>query len=244
MFIRRRAARASIPASRMHTTSAGSWRPCCAVPPKRCSTAMRKSAGRSPRACSGFPPGCSRPRSAASMRRGREVQQLDLGYPDPARGGGRSARGLLAGDRAPDAPVRGAAGQPTRLFELFKGPHWTLLGYQVERDAVPSRPGLHIHTTVRAATIDEGGHLRDAYALAPGIGCSCVLTATLVPSWALSRSIRSRVFWLSRGWSDAAVIARPYAQLRIRTGRSSTPRLSMIDPYRAAAYWMPRLRGA
>lgn len=104
-------------------------------------------------------------------RRGREVQQLDLGYVEsslaverPERGGG-----LLAGDRAPDAPVRGAAGQSTRLFELFKGAEWTLLGYEVERDAVPSRPRLHIHTTgLRGDIVDEGGHLRDAYTLASG----------------------------------------------------------------------------
>src|SRR6185436_9547708 len=82
------------------------------------------------------------------MRRGREVRQLDLAYPgssltfeSPSR-----VHGLLAGDRAPDAPIRGAAGQPTRLFELFKGPHWTLLGYSVERELVAPRPGLRVHT--------------------------------------------------------------------------------------------------
>ena len=105
------------------------------------------------------------------MRRGREVHQLDIGYPDsplalekPERSGG-----LLAGDRAPDAPVRGAAGQPTRLFELFKGPHWTLLGYEVERRAVSPRPQLHIHTFgPRGDLVDKGGHFHDAYALTPG----------------------------------------------------------------------------
>ncbi len=83
-----------------------------------------------------------------SMRRGREVHQLDIGYPQsslvlekPARQGG-----VLAGDRAPDAPMRGAAGLPVRLFELFRGPHWTLLGYGVERlGAVTPRRGLRIH---------------------------------------------------------------------------------------------------
>jgi 2-polyprenyl-6-methoxyphenol hydroxylase-like FAD-dependent oxidoreductase len=103
------------------------------------------------------------------MRRGREVHQLDLGYPEsslalerPERGGG-----LLAGDRAPDAPIRGAAGQSMRLFELFKGTHWTLLGYEVERHVVAPRPGLHIHTVgPRGDIFDEGGYLRDAYALA------------------------------------------------------------------------------
>jgi 2-polyprenyl-6-methoxyphenol hydroxylase-like FAD-dependent oxidoreductase len=105
------------------------------------------------------------------MRRGREVRQLDLGYPEsslalekPERAGG-----LLAGDRAPDAPVRGAAGQATRLFELFKGAHWTLLGFEVERELVAARPGLHVHTFgPRGDLIDEGGHFRDAYAPAPG----------------------------------------------------------------------------
>jgi hypothetical protein len=105
------------------------------------------------------------------MRRGREVHQLDLGYAQsplalekPERGGG-----LRAGDRAPDAPIRGAAGRSTRLFELFKGAHWTLLGHEVARDIVPSRPGLHIHTIGRRGDIlDEGGHLRDAYAPASG----------------------------------------------------------------------------
>ena len=105
------------------------------------------------------------------MRRGREVHQLDLGYPDsslalekPERAGGP-----LAGHRAPDAPIRGAAGQSTRLFELFKGVHWTLLGYEAERDDVPSRPRLRIHTLgPRGDIFDESGYLRDAYAVASG----------------------------------------------------------------------------
>lgn len=81
------------------------------------------------------------------MRRGREVHQLDLGYAGsslaPASKGQRS---LLAGNRAPDAPVLGAAGQPTRLFDLFKGIHWTLLTYAVNGGLVSPRTGLHIHT--------------------------------------------------------------------------------------------------
>ncbi|MFG1465606.1 FAD-dependent oxidoreductase [Xanthobacter sp. DSM 24535] len=105
------------------------------------------------------------------MRRGREVRQLDIRYPEsslalekPHRSGG-----LLAGDRAPDAPVRGIAGQSTRLFELFKGPHWTLLGYQVERPTLAPRRGLHIHTFgQRGDVLDDGGHFQDAYALSAG----------------------------------------------------------------------------
>ncbi|MBY5418903.1 FAD-binding protein (plasmid) [Rhizobium leguminosarum] len=106
------------------------------------------------------------------MRRGRDVHQLDIGYPSsssfalekPERNAG-----LFAGDRAPDAPLKGAAGQPTRLFELFRGPHWTLLGYEAEQAAVPQRPGLHIHRIGRRGdVIDEGGHFHDAYGLASG----------------------------------------------------------------------------
>jgi hypothetical protein len=74
--------------------------------------------------------------------------------------------GLLA---APDAPLRGAAGQALRLFELFKGPHWTLLGYDVARGAVPPRPGLHIHAIGTCGDIvDANDMLRDAYVVTSG----------------------------------------------------------------------------
>jgi hypothetical protein len=105
------------------------------------------------------------------MKRGREVRQLDLAYRDspltlerPARAGS-----LLAGDRAPDAPIRGAAGLPRRLFDLFRGPHWTLLGYHMNPDLVTPRRGLHIHTLGhRQELIDDAGHFAAAYGLSPG----------------------------------------------------------------------------
>ena len=105
------------------------------------------------------------------MRRGREVHQLDIGYPESplALESRERSGGLLAGDRPPDAPIRGAAGQTTRLFELFKGTHWTLLGYELARDRVPPRAGLHIQAIGPCGdVIDEGGHVRDAYTLTPG----------------------------------------------------------------------------
>jgi hypothetical protein len=77
--------------------------------------------------------------------------------------------GLLAGDRAPDAPVSTSAGRSTRLFELFKGAHWTLLGYEVERDLVQPRPSLHIHTFgVSGDLIDRDGYFRAGYHVLPG----------------------------------------------------------------------------
>jgi hypothetical protein len=106
------------------------------------------------------------------MRRGRETQQLDLGYAASPLSLERPLRtsGLRAGHRAPDAPIRGAAGVATRLFKLFQGSHWTLLEYEVDRlTAVRPRPGLRIHSLgTRGDIIDEGGHIRDAYGLSPG----------------------------------------------------------------------------
>jgi hypothetical protein len=106
------------------------------------------------------------------MRRGRETQQLDFGYLESPLSLERPLRtsGVRAGHRAPDAPIRGAAGVRTRLFNLFQGPHWTLLGYEVDRTtAVQVRVGLHIHMLgPRGDIVDDGGHVRDGYGLEPG----------------------------------------------------------------------------
>ncbi|MFJ2330600.1 FAD-dependent oxidoreductase [Pseudomonas helleri] len=106
-----------------------------------------------------------------SMQRGREVQQLDLGYAQSSLALATGARtGLRAGDRAPDAPVRGAAGQVVRLFQLFQGPHWTLIGYEVERDTVVApRADLHIHIVgEHGDIIDDSGYLRAHYGVDAG----------------------------------------------------------------------------
>jgi 2-polyprenyl-6-methoxyphenol hydroxylase-like FAD-dependent oxidoreductase len=105
------------------------------------------------------------------MRRGREVHQLDIGYPasslaleKPTRG-----RAVVAGNRAPDAPILGAAGQPKRLFDLFAGHHWTLLGYEADRNRLRSRAGLHIHTFGACGDlIDHSNHFRNAYGVSDG----------------------------------------------------------------------------
>jgi hypothetical protein len=111
-------------------------------------------------------------KTPGGMRRGRETQQLDLGYLQSPLSLERPLRtsGLRAGYRAPDAPIRGAAGLPTRLFKLFQGPHWTLLGYEVDRaTAVRPRAGLHIHTVgPRGDIVDDGGPIRTGYRLEPG----------------------------------------------------------------------------
>jgi 2-polyprenyl-6-methoxyphenol hydroxylase-like FAD-dependent oxidoreductase len=113
-------------------------------------------------------------RDGGERRRGRETRQLDLGYRESSlalRKPGRDPdAAVMAGDRAPDAPVLGAAGQPTRLFTLCQGPHWTLLGYHVDRGSAPApRAGLRIHTVGPAGDIiDNDGHFQQTYGLVPG----------------------------------------------------------------------------
>ncbi len=104
-------------------------------------------------------------------RRGREVQQLDLGYRDSslcltsALPEGR----LQPGDRAPDALLRGAGGQPRRLFDLFRGTHWTLIGYEAERADAPLRAGMQVHVVDSTGELqDAGGSFAAAYGLARG----------------------------------------------------------------------------
>ena len=82
------------------------------------------------------------------MRRGREVHQLDLGYPESSLSltAPERATGLRAGDRAPDGVLQGEDRERRRLFELFRGPHWTLIARDVAPSALPAAgPHLHVH---------------------------------------------------------------------------------------------------
>lgn len=116
-------------------------------------------------------------RKRGDMQRGRENHQLDLGYPDSALSLvlasdlRRRACVVCFGDRAPDAPCRGAGGQSMRLFNLFRGTHWTLLINGPASETFIPRAQLRIHPIGRDI-LDDGGHIRDAYGLAPD---ACVL---------------------------------------------------------------------
>ncbi|WP_405147271.1 FAD-dependent monooxygenase [Nocardia salmonicida] len=59
-----------------------------------------------------------------AMQRGPETRQLGITYRSPTEHGQ-----LVAGDRAPDAPLHDETGRPIRLFDLFRGPHATLLRF-------------------------------------------------------------------------------------------------------------------
>lgn len=100
-------------------------------------------------------------------RRGREVQQLDIGYNGSALGLAlpEQTGGLLPGDRASDAPLTGAAGQRIRMFEVMKGPHWTAIGYETKRGTGPTpRRNLHVHyVSAHGDLKDIDGHFAAAY---------------------------------------------------------------------------------
>ncbi|MBB5927486.1 FAD-dependent monooxygenase [Streptomyces echinatus] len=72
------------------------------------------------------------------VRRGKATVQLGLGYRESSLSvdARTSPAALRAGDRAPDGSVDGV-----RLFDAYRGPHWTLLGASVPGvRSLPSAP--------------------------------------------------------------------------------------------------------
>lgn len=66
-------------------------------------------------------------------RRGDATRQLGLGYRDSSLTAEEAGtRPLRAGDRAPDGMLGGV-----RLFDAFRGPHWTLVAVGAEAPEVP-----------------------------------------------------------------------------------------------------------
>jgi flavin-dependent dehydrogenase len=60
----------------------------------------------------------------SALERGEDTQQLDITYRDVA-----DTAPITKGDRAPDSPLVDADGNKLRLFDLFRGPHETLLRF-------------------------------------------------------------------------------------------------------------------
>jgi 2-polyprenyl-6-methoxyphenol hydroxylase-like FAD-dependent oxidoreductase len=90
---------------------------------------------------------------AEAHKRGEETQQLNIGYRDSSL----SAGGDRAGARAPDAPLREG-----RLFDLFRGPHFTLLGFGPRHAETVARVNATYGAKVHAHVIDDPG-ARETY---------------------------------------------------------------------------------
>ncbi|WP_405665099.1 FAD-dependent monooxygenase [Streptomyces sp. NBC_01166] len=84
------------------------------------------------------------------QERGSAAQQLGLGYREGPLASGR-AGALEAGDRAPDGP----AGEGRRLFDVFRGPHFTLLA--VSTDAAPPAHDGELLRTFRTEAYEAYG---------------------------------------------------------------------------------------
>ncbi|RSO04490.1 pentachlorophenol monooxygenase [Streptomyces sp. WAC 05379] len=73
------------------------------------------------------------------VRRGEATRQLGLGYRESSLTAEtrQAPAALRAGDRAPDGTLGGV-----RLFDAFRGPHWTLLAVGVEAPELPGPVGV------------------------------------------------------------------------------------------------------
>jgi 2-polyprenyl-6-methoxyphenol hydroxylase-like FAD-dependent oxidoreductase len=67
----------------------------------------------------------------SALRRGKDEQQLLLTYHGGplAPPGGERTRTLRVGDRAPDGVLNGVHGKPVRLFDLYRGSHFTAVAF-------------------------------------------------------------------------------------------------------------------
>ncbi len=120
-------------------------------------------------------------RGNGSESRDPETLQLLLNYrcSSLAREERDRPGSIRAGDRAPDAPCLDGAGAGVRLFDLFRGPHFTLLAFgaahadTITRVNVRYDPLIHAYVVVRPgekdgdhAIVDYGGHARTGYDIA------------------------------------------------------------------------------
>ncbi|GAB3967592.1 FAD-dependent oxidoreductase [Actinoallomurus acanthiterrae] len=101
-------------------------------------------------------------RPAVMSRLLAKTDQLGIAYPDSPLTVTSGNRGPRPGDRAPDA--RGTAdGAATRLFDLTRGTHWTILGFGAQTAGVlrnlQNADGAHVRTCLLA---DSGADLPQA----------------------------------------------------------------------------------
>lgn len=94
------------------------------------------------------------------VRRGAATRQLGLGYRDSSltRETRRSPSGIHAGDRAPDGTVTTGTGDAIRLFDAFRGPHWTLLALDTPAPDIAGTP-VRVVTGTAPATYGPGLYL-------------------------------------------------------------------------------------
>jgi 2-polyprenyl-6-methoxyphenol hydroxylase-like FAD-dependent oxidoreductase len=89
-----------------------------------------------------------------NRRRGAETKQLGVHYRGgPLADDDRATGKVRAGDRAPDAPCTDRSARPMRLFDAFRGPHFTLLAFGAGDADVVRWATARWSTTLRALRI-------------------------------------------------------------------------------------------
>ena len=133
-----------------------------------------------------------------SLGRDADLSQLDISY----RGGPLAcdlddATDIRAGDRAPDSPfIFSSHGQRGRLFELFRGTHFTLLTFADQ--PAPQLPDRY-KDIVHAYTITRGGNI-------------------LVPSDHALLDIDGYAYHFYGIRRDAVILVRPDGYIGLTTG--------------------------
>jgi FAD binding domain len=101
-------------------------------------------------------------RSNADLHRDEQFLQLALNYRGSplAQGDASLSTTLQPGDRAPDSPLENHLGNPVRLFDLLRGPHFTLLEFTSSANQNPGAfdPAIPRYQIVRSseAPLREG----------------------------------------------------------------------------------------
>ena len=160
----------------------------------------------------------------ASIRRGKDEQQLALNYRGgPLAAAADQAEGLAAGDRAPDAVLTGADGRSTRMLDIYRGPHFTLIARgakavdALDRITWPNAGAALTRVTIDAPAAvadlvlsDSTGTFRDAYGSAdamflirPDGYVGVVATADLVAE--MQDAVAVLAPPIHRDWGDALV---------------------------------------
>ncbi|VVJ17600.1 Putative monooxygenase STM1546 [Amycolatopsis camponoti] len=108
----------------------------------------------------------------SSLRRGKDEQQLSLTYRGGplAPGDGDHTTTLRIGDRAPDAGLLAPDGTAVRLFDICRGPHFTVVAYGPEAAAASKEldwpaAGAQLRRVAVDAPTDPGHGFRRVYGI-------------------------------------------------------------------------------
>jgi 2-polyprenyl-6-methoxyphenol hydroxylase-like FAD-dependent oxidoreductase len=99
----------------------------------------------------------------AGAKRDAEFLQLALNYRGSSLSEGEASSTLQPGDRAPDSPLQDRSGNAIRLFDLFRGPHFTLLDFVSDAPSLNNEslkafgPAVHRHTILRSTETPSHG---------------------------------------------------------------------------------------